>query len=354
MTTHEKGAPMPSERPTNDSTNVLSVPYTAFYSQRLRASIRHMSEVELRIFVLLSTYANDEGICWPGIRELSEQSGYRQEDVIAALECLEAGGYMVFLRRAQRDPLTRHMTSNVYAINPLLLKCSNPTSDPRKFAVMERLQDSSAFWSHKQHHINQHQEAAPDNQHQKAPPPTNQTSEGGEQPQDHYANSASRPAANVGGYAAGNANAHERTPRTAKTVSERSATQQRRKAQPQPSPSSAPPPPDLAVYNVPLADELAEQWADRLRTKTGNMSAPNARQLVDTYGTRRVASVLHMLAKQPAGEVENPAGYVIWQLRKSAVDPDKDTAQSDAATRFSDTNFYDLPTESEAQNGHKD
>lgn len=78
----------------------------------------------------------------------------------------------------------------------------------------------------------------------------------------------------------------------------------------------------MSEYNAPLAESSAEALAEELRTATGNMSAPNARYLVDVHGQRRVKAALRIYRKQT--DVFNPAGFVISLLRRKAADPDRD------------------------------
>lgn len=348
MTDQAQGDLTQTDRPT-ENTELPRVPYTAFYSQALRTSIRQMSEIELRIFVLLATYANDEGVCWPGIRELAEQSGYRAEDVMAALECLEAAGKLLFLRRSHRDPLTRQMTPNVYAVNPMLVKAPNSTSMSEFLLIMEQFQISSHSRNSNQNHQTRISKAASSNQHQQAPPPTSSPVKANGRDHaassEHAAGNANANAADAApqlGYAQSEHGTHEPTRQTPNSA--RSATQQ------SPSPRSAPPPPaDLSAYAAPLPDDLYEQWSERLRTRTGNMSAPNARYLVSTYGLAKVESALHVLGKQPAGEVGNPAGYVISLLRKTAVDPQVDTDYNDYTTGENAAFFSQPESKSEGE-----
>lgn len=101
------------------------MPYTAFDTLALRAQIAGMSHKALRVYVLLATYADRTGICWPGIAELATKSGLRVESVMDALEELEKAGLMVYARRNERDPVTRKQLVNVYEIRGCLLKADS-------------------------------------------------------------------------------------------------------------------------------------------------------------------------------------------------------------------------------------
>jgi len=101
------------------------MPFTAFDTLALRAMIAPMSHKALRVYVLLATYADRTGICWPGIAELVNKSGLHTESVMDALEELERAGLMVYARRNERDPVTRKQLVNVYEIRGCLVKADS-------------------------------------------------------------------------------------------------------------------------------------------------------------------------------------------------------------------------------------
>lgn len=108
------------------------MPFTAFDTKGLRAMIAPMSHKALRLYVLLSTYADRVGVCWPQAKELSEMSGMHVETVLDALQELEACGLMVYLRRNERDPMTGRMQNNVYEIGGPLLKADSESDSSSK------------------------------------------------------------------------------------------------------------------------------------------------------------------------------------------------------------------------------
>jgi hypothetical protein len=101
------------------------MPFTAFDTLALRAMIAGMSHKALRVYVLLATYADRTGICWPGIAELASKSGLRTESVLEALEELERAGLMAYARRNEKDPVTRKQLVNVYEIRGCLIKADS-------------------------------------------------------------------------------------------------------------------------------------------------------------------------------------------------------------------------------------
>jgi DNA-binding MarR family transcriptional regulator len=91
-----------------------------------------MSHKALRIYVLLSTYADRSGVCWPGQKELADMSCLHPETVLDALDELEQMGLMVYLRRGERDPVTKRQLVNVYEIRGCLLRADSEADSERK------------------------------------------------------------------------------------------------------------------------------------------------------------------------------------------------------------------------------
>lgn len=128
------------------------VSFTAFDTLALRSQIGAMSHKALRIYVLLSTYADRSGVCWPGIKELSDMSCLHPETVGSALDELEQMGLMVYLRRNERDPVTKRQLVNVYEIRGCLLRADSEADSERKHeneTTNEITNDNNQF--HKNH-----------------------------------------------------------------------------------------------------------------------------------------------------------------------------------------------------------
>lgn len=141
------------------------MPFTAFDTLELRALIGTMSHKALRVYVLLSTYANREGICWPGIAELASKSGLRVESVMDAMQELENAGLMVYRRRNERDKATGQMLANVYEIRGCLLRADSAFVPEADSAFKHENQTTNEITNDN----NQFQS----NQLHKPPPPTN-------------------------------------------------------------------------------------------------------------------------------------------------------------------------------------
>lgn len=149
-------------------------PYVPLYCEGLRVAMRNLDDESLRVFLALTTYADSRGVCFPGIRTLADDTGLRNERIIAALDRLADSGWIQYLRRAERDPITRQMTSNVYLVNPNVFR-SRETVSGVDFSLLNVLfRDSSDFRNHNTTNNrirNQNQESEP-----RTPPPTDKPS----------------------------------------------------------------------------------------------------------------------------------------------------------------------------------
>ena len=148
------------------------ISFTAFYTRDLRETIGSLSHKALRIYVLLATYADRAGMCYPGIKELSERANIRVESVMDALQELERLGLIGYARRNERDPITGRNIPNVYLVSGCLVRAADSA-----FVPLSKHEPDSAF----EHEIkttnsrgitnDNNQEST--NQFQ-APPPSNQ------------------------------------------------------------------------------------------------------------------------------------------------------------------------------------
>lgn len=102
-----------------------SAPFTGFYSKALRHILPCLSGQETKLFVAVATYTDEQGKCYPGVRELSDITTYPPEAVSHLLTDLEAKGLVITLRKSQRDPLTGRMVPDVYIVNPEIVLVSD-------------------------------------------------------------------------------------------------------------------------------------------------------------------------------------------------------------------------------------
>lgn len=156
------------------------MPFTAFDTLALRRMIAPLSHKALRLFVLLSTYADRKGVCWPQAKELSEMSGMHVETVLDALQELETLGLMVYLRRNERDPITGRMQNNVYEVMGPLVKADSESTDVSKhepIRVSEFKTDATNVITndnnqyHQTNTINHHHQPQPRREAEKQKPP---------------------------------------------------------------------------------------------------------------------------------------------------------------------------------------
>lgn len=291
-------------------------PFTALYCKPFREAIPKMSDIELRAYCYLATFTDGRGVCDPGVRTLVA-SGLSATEVSDALAGLARKGIIYFLRYNQRDSITGRMMTNVMGANPEILRCK---SDSGIHTYMQAFLNQFSPSNHAQpespesNTSNQHHELAPvtttTNHHQNHAPDGagKDTSEGvgAAAPGKDYANQADVPIMRS----------------TQNAPPARSATQN-------PSPSSAPPPPDLGAlkpYAEPLPDADLEAYANELNSAITGLQIAKARQLVVAYGVEQCQTARRLLARQPFGSVEKPAGWLINKLRQGALVPAIDGA----------------------------
>jgi hypothetical protein len=282
-------------------------PYAALYCKPLRASIRNMTDVEMKVFVALTTYADDQGICFPGVRALTEDTGKSATDVSEALDGLMRKGFFVYLRHKAVDPITRKMQPDVYGLTGAILHTTSVTGiQTYMFEFLLQLSPSN----HAQpDSINQNQnpESEPTpvttttNQLQDAPAREEQENslEGKDSGKDQdYANQSPQPAAQL---------------------------------QPK-APENDVPPRDegrLDSFIAPLPQIDKEAYAHEMRQLVPSLQLAKARQLVEVYGIEMCATAVRLLGKQPFKSINNPPGWVINKLRQGALVPEDGKGQYD-------------------------
>lgn len=102
-----------------------NAPFTGFYSKAMRALLPCLSGQETKLFVAVATHTDEQGKCWPGVRELSDITTFPPDVVSDLLTDLEAKGLVLTLRKSQRDPLTGRMVPDVYIVNPEIVMVSD-------------------------------------------------------------------------------------------------------------------------------------------------------------------------------------------------------------------------------------
>ncbi|MBI1278197.1 MAG: hypothetical protein GC179_08725 [Anaerolineaceae bacterium] len=100
-------------------------PFTGFYSKALRGILPCLSGQETKLFVAVASYTDEQGKCYPGIRELSDVTTFPEKVVSDLLSDLEAKGLVLTLRKSERDMYTGRMMPDVYIVNPEILLVSD-------------------------------------------------------------------------------------------------------------------------------------------------------------------------------------------------------------------------------------
>lgn len=100
--------------------------FTGFYSQAMRNLLPCLSGQETKLFVAVATYTDDKGMCYPGVRELSDVTTFPEKAVSDLLADLENKGLVLTVRKSERDPFTGRMMPDVYIVNPEILLVSDP------------------------------------------------------------------------------------------------------------------------------------------------------------------------------------------------------------------------------------
>jgi hypothetical protein len=286
-----------------------TISFTAFYTQELRAMIAQLSHKALRMYVLIATYADKRGVCWPGLKELSERANMRIESVIDGLRELEILALIGYARRNERDPVTGQMRSNVYIVSGCLVRSADsgfdPASEHEPIPLFELKSNTTNEITNdnKQESTNQFQ----------APPPSNQAA------------STEKAAVGADDYATQEQKQPKKTKAKAKDKDSSAAgtAPQNSKA---PLPPTPPLPPEFDA-NAELLDQDDEQAARRLcadaitRLDGGHYSAAlsmaNARRYVARYDRWRVRAAITLARRDPA--TKSIIGRMDYLLRTSVA-----------------------------------
>jgi len=262
--------------------------FTAFDTLALRAMIAGMSHKALRVYVLLSTYADRKGVCWPQAKELSEMSGMRVESVLEGLQELERDGLMAYLRRNERDPITGKMQNNVYFVDGPLLKADSAFDSSSKHEPIPPFELKSETTNVVTNSINQ----SHDNHLHTPPPLTTTRREAEKQTAD---------ASTTGNVEGKDKGQGQKQPRK----NSRAATA------PQNSKAPLPLPPLPRGFNAAAAmtdedDEAAARWlCDQATTRLDGgeyraaMTMANARRYVVRFGRWKIRAAVALVKSDP-------------------------------------------------------
>lgn len=285
-------------------------PYTALWTAPLRLALRYLDERLLRLFIALCSYADARGVCFPGVRELAQTTGFSVEVVIELLYQLESRNMLVYLRKNERDPVTKRQMPNVYMLTSAVYVARDPVEGALFASIDEVLMQkpdrklpSSPI--HNQNQKIKDQEPALKAAANPPPqPPTDPRNEG-----DSGSAIGKKQGKGKSKDGAGQEN------------SQRSETGEAAPLHPLP-PLPRLEPTDLGRYNTALDDVAGERIAEEIRSLAGNMTHANARMLVDVYGAQNARAALILYSLQPKNSIPNPAGYIRALLRRHAVSSD--------------------------------
>lgn len=278
--------------------------YVALYCKPLRASIRNLTNEELRVFVTLTTYADEQGVCYPGVRLLGDDTGLSATEVSTALEGLKGKGFINYLRYNQVDPLTRKIMPNVFGLSLSILALKTDSGiQAYMFEFLNQISPSQVAQPESLTRIKELESKTRISNHHHQPTPENAQAR-----EIAPSGAGKNPGMENSGKDKG-----EKPDLPIPAV----------KPQPTNSENDVPPPDtgDLKPYAVPLPEIDAEAHANELQYSVTGLQLAKARQLVAVYGMEQCATALGLLAKQPFGSVKNKPGWLIDKLRKSALLP---------------------------------
>jgi hypothetical protein len=289
-------------------------------------------------FLLAASHVNELGVGWPGVRQFMAYR-YTAESHKPDMKALEEVGLIRYIRENAKDPVTRRQLSDAYQINPEVVyirrakraealalsdkpfmplpsleEPDRKMSEPDRSFLSDSDQNQESTNTKNQRQLNQRQLTNNQATNNFSPQGENNSTDGKHTTAHKRKNKkTSRSGASA-----------RRGTTSGKAATARSATSG------SPSPGSGAPPPkiDLSPFKDPLPDSLHEATACEMVTRTaGAMSHPWARYLTKQYGTAAIRAALQVLAAQPSGTVQKPAGYVRRLLERGAIDPTADAQQ---------------------------
>lgn len=290
----------------------------------------------LKFFILAASHGDNRGVAFAGVRHFWGL-GYHPDQQSGLFKALEATGLIRYIRKGERDPITRQFSANVYQFNPALyfirrrtrfeaMSLSNvPFNElPRRAGSESRIGGSPSFSDH-----NQLVKPTPESSGRKPLPESRARTTTTNHPFSYEGEKTSDPmAADVrsGDYDKRldpNADSSESlSPKKKARANRQSRNGKASGANQNPTtPRSAAPPSPEQVAN-PLPDPDDEAVAARL--KQIGTRLPQARSIVIQHGRDRVIPALeHLKAEMDKGGVKRPIGLLLSWLEKGTVGSDK-------------------------------
>jgi hypothetical protein len=282
-------------------------PYVSINVAANKAANQNLSDHAYKTLQALMDYADELGICWPGIRLLVNDTGKCKEMVQQGLEELVATGCIAYLRRNARDPYTGQKLVNIYQISPVLLHVrpeleaeawkSWNKANGKEFALSYSGQDRTNTRTSANS-----TSASPNGQSQHQ-----QTAEGWSANMGVEDDDAPPPPPPLA------------KPRRTRPAQKPPQTQAPESKSTHFSPMKLPYP-DIAPVDNPLPDEHDEALAQRIRNDA-QMPIKLARGLIVQYGRPLVEAAANHPFTQKA---QRPAGYIRYLVQGNRLDPERD------------------------------
>jgi hypothetical protein len=92
--------------------------HTRVYTGADDLALANLSGCQYKTLRYLVNRADTRGICYPGIDRISAETGYNERHSRRALDILWSMDLIRFVRKDERDPVTRQQLPNAYQVNP--------------------------------------------------------------------------------------------------------------------------------------------------------------------------------------------------------------------------------------------
>ncbi|GIL12529.1 MAG: hypothetical protein BroJett038_12490 [Chloroflexota bacterium] len=96
-------------------------PYVPLFCHAVRALAPLMDDGMFKTLVVLASYANEYGCCFPSRQILADVTGHSVPEIRDDLDTLEAWGLMRYISRQQRDKATGLFKPDIFQVNPSVL-----------------------------------------------------------------------------------------------------------------------------------------------------------------------------------------------------------------------------------------
>lgn len=104
-----------------------SEPFIGLYAKVLKDFLPCLTGQEWHVFLAVAAHVAGEGESHPGVRLLADLTAYSTTVVAHVLVTLQEKGLIVCLRKDGRDPITKILLPDAYAVNPNLVMVSDPS-----------------------------------------------------------------------------------------------------------------------------------------------------------------------------------------------------------------------------------